>query len=123
MENTNHDKALQCEAVIQWMRAIEESARTPPESGEVTRETAKARYKFCETVAKALATLVLDGQNDEDGILYAAVALAQLYGIRAALGGNDQAHTMNMVIEAGRHMIMACHAMMAERATMPGMIH
>ena len=115
MENPNRDKALQFEAVKHWMAALDESFKDGPRPGEIDRKMAEARHKFCETVAGALTMLIIDSHGDEDAILYALVAMAQLYGVRGAIAGTSTQHTMRMVIDACRHMMTACQATMADQ--------
>jgi hypothetical protein len=115
MENLRNVKVMQVKAVKFWMDIVRVAAKSKPEPGEIGEGSVKARFRYCQRLAPALLDLIQDEQIDEDGLLYALVTLCQIYGTYVGVACANKEDGFHDIVEAGRHMIVAYQALLAER--------
>ena len=114
MENFRNVKAIQQKAVAQWIEIVRAAMRHGPEPGEtISPATVALRMQFCEAMASALQRLVKEDGSDENALLYALIAMSQIYGMWVALSA-DYGSGFKEIIDAGKHMILAFQASLAD---------
>jgi len=114
MENFRNVKAIQQKAVAQWIEIVRAAMRHGPEPGEtISPATVALRMQFCEAMASALQRLVKEDGSDENALLYALIAMSQIYGMWVALSA-EYGPGFKEIIDAGKHMILAFQASLAD---------